>query len=221
MNDTIADNSATSGGGIYRDSAPAPTILNCVIWNNGEDLHDCSATYSDLTTGATGSNISSNPGFAVPFGGNYHLSAGSPVSDVATSAGAPAADKDGIDRPWGTGFDMGAFEFFVPLFHTSTALSGPSSVKANKTLTLTGSVSAPGSPYAPPGKVTIAKTHKSGKSWKGAGSVQIAVSGGGFTYSFKPTTKGSWRFTATYSGGVVGPTTYAASASGVKGVSVK
>jgi hypothetical protein len=33
--------------------------------------------------------------------------------------------------------------------------------------------------------------------------------------------RAKWRFTATYSGGVLGPTTYLASKSGVKGVTVK
>jgi hypothetical protein len=47
------------------------------------------------------------------------------------------------------------------------------------------------------------------------------VSGNKFTYSFKPTKKGKWRFVAKYAGGAVGYTNYAASTSGVKTVKVK
>ena len=77
------------------------------------------------------------------------------------------------------------------------------------------------SPYTAPGKVTITMTRKVGGKWRGAGSAKVNVVGGLFTYSFKPKYKGSWHFVASYSGGVVGPTTYLPSTSVVRGVTVK
>ena len=154
--------------------------------------------------------------------GDYHLTAGSPCINDASPSVAPATDRDGVARPWGPGFDMGAYEYFVPAFMTTTALSAASSVKVNKSLPLAGTVSTTViSPYAAPGTVTIAKTRKVGKKWKSAGSAKVGVVGGKFTYSFKPTAKGSWHFVASYSGGILGPTTYLPSKSGTKGVTVK
>ena len=78
---------------------------------------------------------------------------------------------------------------------TSTGLSGPKSAKVNKALKLTGTVTpAPANGK----KVTITKTRQSGKKWKSAGSAKVTVKKGKFTYSFKPATKGKWRFVATY-----------------------
>jgi photosystem II stability/assembly factor-like uncharacterized protein len=106
--------------------------------------------------------------------------------------------------------------YTVPV-NTTTSLSAPPSVKVKKTLKLTGSIS----PAAAPTTVTIVKTRLVGKKWKSAGSVQVAVSGNKFAYSFKPTKKGKWRFVAKYAGGAVGYTNYAASTSAVKTVKVK
>ncbi|MDO8266202.1 MAG: YncE family protein, partial [Moraxellaceae bacterium] len=100
---------------------------------------------------------------------------------------------------------------------TWTRLSGPSSVRVKKTLKLTGTVS----PSSATGRVTIVKTRLVGKKWKSAGSVKVYVKNGKFSYSFKPTKKGKWRFVAKYSGGVVGVTTYGSSKSAVKNVRVK
>jgi hypothetical protein len=104
----------------------------------------------------------------------------------------------------------------VTLF-TTTRLAGPSSVKAKKTLKLIGTVSS----SSAPGRVTIAITRLVGKKWKKYATGTAVVVGGKFSYSFKPKYKGSWRFVAIYSGGVVGPTTYTSSKSGIKGVKVK
>lgn len=100
---------------------------------------------------------------------------------------------------------------------TTTRISGPASVRVKKSLKLTDTVS----PSAASGKVTIVMTRPVAKKWKAAGSASVRVVGGAFTYSFKPAFKGSWRFVAKYSGGALGATTYKASKSAVKGVTVK
>ena len=52
-----------------------------------------------------------NPQFADAAKGDFHLSAGSPFIDKGSATGAPAADFDGVKRPQGAGFDIGAYEF--------------------------------------------------------------------------------------------------------------
>ena len=100
---------------------------------------------------------------------------------------------------------------------TATSLTGPKSVKVKRTLKLTGRVSL----TAAPGLITITKTRLVGKKWKSAGSAKVSVASGTFSYSFKPTVRGSWRFVATYSGSVTGSTTYKSSKSAVKTMNVE
>jgi len=67
-NNTIAGN---PGGGVYCNSS-SPTIKNCIVWGNGDDLHDCTATYSCIEDGDAGDgNIDEDPLFAN--NGDYHL----------------------------------------------------------------------------------------------------------------------------------------------------
>jgi hypothetical protein len=100
---------------------------------------------------------------------------------------------------------------------TSTKVTGPSSVKVNKTLTFAGTIA----PAAAPGKVTIKKTRLVGSKWKLVGSAKVTVVGGSFAYSFEPKVKGKWRFVAAYPGGVAGTTFYRPSKSSIKRVKVK
>jgi len=99
---------------------------------------------------------------------------------------------------------------------TTTRLSCASSVRKNRTLRVTGSVSPAG-----PGTVRIVMTRKVGGRWKSGGSKTVVVVGGTYAYSFKPRYKGSWRIVATYSGGVIGTTTYVGSRSGTRGLTVR
>lgn len=48
---------------------------------------------------------------ANPATGDYHLVAGSPAIEAGTASGAPGNDIEGILRPQGAGFDIGAYEF--------------------------------------------------------------------------------------------------------------
>jgi parallel beta-helix repeat protein/predicted outer membrane repeat protein len=354
--------SAGQGVDVFSDGIGlVPAIKNCIIWDDGNDLVGCSATYSDVKAPAVGTNINADPCFIDAAHGDFHLSAASPSIDSGTLKGAPSTDKDGNPRPVGAGFDMGAYEFARDIFRlsyladpngtiggtpaqrveqngsgtsvtaspetgyrfvkwsdgstvnprtdanvtadatytaafaidthtlhysagpggsidgsatqtldygaggssvtaiqakgyhfvkwsdgstatprtdtnvtadksvsavfalttytqsTTTKLAGYSSSKLKKTYKLTGTVRS----SAAPGKVTITMTRYSGGKWRSMGHVHANVSRGAFSYSFKPKYKGSWRFVASYSGGVVGVTTYKASNSGVKTVKVK
>ncbi|MEV5712801.1 right-handed parallel beta-helix repeat-containing protein [Amycolatopsis mediterranei] len=55
-------------------------------------------------------NFAGDPGFADPARGDYHLAAGSAAVDAGSPRCAPAADLDGVARPVGAGFDIGAYE---------------------------------------------------------------------------------------------------------------
>jgi hypothetical protein len=95
--------------------------------------------------------------------------------------------------------------------------SGPSKVKVRRKLTLRGTVS----PAEANGTVTIVKTRKVGRKWKSAGTAQVNLVNGTYTYTFKPSKKGSWRFVAKYAGTWDGASGWGASKSGIKSVTVK
>jgi hypothetical protein len=99
---------------------------------------------------------------------------------------------------------------------TSTRIAGPSSVRAKRTLKLTGRVSSSAS-----GRVTISMSRKVGGKWKSAGSARVTAVNGRFTYRVKPSKKGTWRFVARYSGSETGAVSYSASSSSAKSVRVK
>jgi len=58
--------------------------------------------------------VEGDPAFVDAAAADFHLLASSPAVDAASPEGAPAADFDGRARPWGEGYDMGAFEYALP-----------------------------------------------------------------------------------------------------------
>jgi parallel beta helix pectate lyase-like protein len=55
-------------------------------------------------------NFAGKPGFADPARGDYHLAARSAAVDAGSPEHAPGFDLDGVARPAGAGFDIGAYE---------------------------------------------------------------------------------------------------------------
>ncbi len=101
---TIVNNAAgVKGYGFYSSS---PTIVNCILWNNNDDLVETgSAIYSCIQNGDPGTgNISANPLFVDPEHGDYHIQQGSPC----INAGHPDPT---LNDPDGSRADMGAFYF--------------------------------------------------------------------------------------------------------------
>lgn len=110
-NNTIVSNTIS---GVYVGSGTAPAITNCIVWDSNDDLYGCSATYSCVEDGDTGTgNISSYPYFADFEANDFHLTWNSPCMN----RGEPYFDPDGetdIDgdcRIIDSRLDIGADEF--------------------------------------------------------------------------------------------------------------
>ncbi len=115
---TFSGNTADEGAAIYDYDGCFPTLTDCILWGDTGDaeFHEdggsmATVTYSLVQGGFAGTgNLSADPRFVNAATGNLHLLAGSPAIDTGTSTGAPAVDLDGVRRPQGAGFDMGAYE---------------------------------------------------------------------------------------------------------------
>jgi len=137
MNCTFAINSSPGGqgGAIYNDSVSwaVSTVTNSIfrgnsaaaypdIANQGRTAPLETVTFCNIEqTGYDGyrNNISADPLFTSilgtsPLNWDLHLSSVSPSVDTGTALDAPAIDLDGISRPRGYGYDMGAYEYQPP-----------------------------------------------------------------------------------------------------------
>ncbi|MHC4364552.1 MAG: right-handed parallel beta-helix repeat-containing protein, partial [Planctomycetota bacterium] len=89
--------------GIYNSSGQ---IKNCILWENNDDLYDCSATYSYVGDGDEGGgNIDGPVYFADPAGDDYHLLSYSKCID----AGDPNWDYSKEPGGGGGRVNMGAY----------------------------------------------------------------------------------------------------------------
>lgn len=134
-NCTFTENTAQNNSGAMDVYYSTPVVTNCIFWG---DTASGFASEIDITDGAKGEkrgsaktvassvtvryscveggyagsgNINANPLFFDSSNGDYSLESSSPCIDAGTSSGAPDTDIDGITRPQGGGYDMGAFEY--------------------------------------------------------------------------------------------------------------
>lgn len=115
---TITNNSATTGGAVQGNSEIGGlNIVNSILWGNSATTNpelgpDVNITYSVIEGGYPGSgNIESDPLFVNSSSGDYHLNPGSPCIDSGANLTGAYSDLDSIQRPQGTGWDMGAYEY--------------------------------------------------------------------------------------------------------------
>jgi parallel beta-helix repeat protein/predicted outer membrane repeat protein len=95
-NNTIVGNVAWGlGGGIYSFEFPGSRIRDCIVWNNGDDLYDCTATFCCVQDPDEGQgNIHDDPMFVSGPFGEYYLHPDSPCID----AGSRSAEDAGLSR---------------------------------------------------------------------------------------------------------------------------
>jgi len=122
VNNTISDQRER---GLWLRDGGAATVVNTILWENGEDLavapsSTVTVTHSNVySRTAAGTviwpgvgNVAADPLFRSPARSDYRLQEESPCVDAGTPDGAPAFDIQGIYRPHGAGYDVGAYEFF-------------------------------------------------------------------------------------------------------------
>ena len=118
-------------------------MINCIVKDVdnlvlGSETLNFGYTYSDFNNNgfampAGTGNIASNPQFVDEANGDFHLQAGSPCIDAGTANNAPSEDYEGTSRPQGAGFEIGAYEFQIPLA-VEYLSSLQASVKGNQVL---------------------------------------------------------------------------------------
>lgn len=136
INNSFFGNKALRGGALYTDTYRVkPLIINSVFWGDTAALADeiyiafvgdsVEIAYSNINPASItghfrdgGGNINTDPLFADP--DSLFTPLWSPVSDAGTASFTcacgdthvcPQYDILGMSRPWGLGFDMGAYEF--------------------------------------------------------------------------------------------------------------
>jgi hypothetical protein len=142
-NNSLSGNTASNGGGILF-SGGMHILTNSIIWGNSSGIFDdgigtLTVTYSIVQGGFAGDgNLDADPLFVdqpavgLGTGGDLRLMASSPAIDAGTSSGAPATDLEGMSRPSGAGYDMGAFEFDAALPVEFLVFKGEYRGKANE-----------------------------------------------------------------------------------------
>jgi len=158
VNNTIADNTATAGSAVFSDGFASNVQVsnNILVSQTATAAIDCSGTFSLIppilsnndafSVGASGyaetcaadlgasGNISADPQFLDPVGGNFHLQPASPAIDAGNNSAPniPALDLDGNPRiAFGNAstcsdtIDLGVYEF--ALNSTGVATLSPAS----------------------------------------------------------------------------------------------
>ncbi|MBN1592871.1 MAG: DUF1565 domain-containing protein [Candidatus Coatesbacteria bacterium] len=95
FNNTFIRNVAGLGGGIASSGDGCPDIFDCIIWETGDDLFNCPATYCCTEDDDAGEgNIHSDPMFVPGPHGDYYLDPNSPCID----AGSRSAEDAGLSH---------------------------------------------------------------------------------------------------------------------------
>jgi uncharacterized repeat protein (TIGR01451 family) len=132
LHNTIAHNSGGDGSGIYIREYDVGdtswvTLINTILASqsvgiavtggntatvNGILWYNTPTTISQSPTATVSvqNQLTGDPAFVDPDGGDYHIGANSPARDVGVDSGV-RVDMDGQWRPMGLGYDLGADEY--------------------------------------------------------------------------------------------------------------
>jgi hypothetical protein len=110
FNNTVYQNGAAAGyHGIELDGQAVNTTVenNIAFLNLGADIFGTGGAGTVIDHNLTGIN----PGFVNATAGDFRLTLGSPAIDAGITLTAVPRDFNGVSRPRGTAYDLGAFEF--------------------------------------------------------------------------------------------------------------
>lgn len=95
-NNTVVANTATrNGGGVSATEDNWQAIADCIVWGNGDDVHNCSSTYCCIEDEDEGEgNIHHDPMFVTGPFGDYYLDPQSPCID----AGSMSSEEAGLSQ---------------------------------------------------------------------------------------------------------------------------
>ena len=96
------ENTADTGGGIWSEDSLL-TITDCIIWDNGDELYGCTATYCCIRLVDPGPlNINDDPTFVSGPFGEYYLDPDSPCIDAGSRSAENAGLSDRTTQADGT-----------------------------------------------------------------------------------------------------------------------
>lgn len=152
VNCTVVNN---LGGGVYLSnttSATAINLTNNVFWGtdakSGQvaaasgclgNINNCA--YNSLSTNFSGTvantdylTTTTTGLFTDPTNNNWSLAPGSVLIDMGTSTGAPATDINGVGRPQGAAYDIGAYEYSLTAVHSPASDNKPAFTRSGDQL---------------------------------------------------------------------------------------
>ncbi|WP_158289250.1 discoidin domain-containing protein [Paenibacillus flagellatus] len=122
---------------LWYDPSGAPIWWGIVGGNTSTGVHYTVAQCKANTTNCD-NDVQANPLFVNASGDDFHLQSTSPAINAGTTVSGVTTDKDGVSRPQGAAFDLGAFEAPSSASGVNRALN--KTITSNGTLTGTTSV---------------------------------------------------------------------------------